>query len=216
MITHPVRLVTARSNYIPPDLLVATRSSRNPLFSERTCVIAASGRPDPAPSRRRLGRPPRGRRPLEERRNRAARRVLEADHRLARLLPNAPRASDGPRRPADRWPLIVGRWRPRRSWFSGPGSGSGSGPSAGSRQPRDPGSCGGRRCPLVGRQPPLLTRPTAPFPAPAPRGTFVSEKFITPHHAAEEVQVPMDPMKARVRQIEEKLATFQDGATKQA
>ena len=41
-------------------------------------------------------------------------------------------------------------------------------------------------------------------------------KFITPRYTAEEVQVAMEPMKARIRQLEEKLATFQDGATEQA
>jgi hypothetical protein len=211
----PGSKLPSKSAYGAP--LTAQKSPPNTHYSWRTPAAAPPPeQPDSAPSRRRLERLSPGLRPLGPRQNRAARRVLQTDPRLARLLPNAPRASDGPRRPPDRWPLIFGRWRPRRSWFSSPGSGSGSGPSARSGQPRDPGSCGGRRCPLVGRQPPLLTRPTAPFPAPAPRGTFVSEKFITPRRPAEEVQVPMEPMKARVRQMEEKLATLQDGATKQA
>lgn len=41
-------------------------------------------------------------------------------------------------------------------------------------------------------------------------------KFITPRFTAEEVQTAMEPLKARIRQLEEKLATFQDGATEQA
>ena len=41
-------------------------------------------------------------------------------------------------------------------------------------------------------------------------------KFITPRYTAEEVQTAMEPMKARIRQLEEKLATLQDGATEQA
>lgn len=38
-------------------------------------------------------------------------------------------------------------------------------------------------------------------------------KFITPRYTADEVQTAMEPLKARIRQLEEKLATFQDGAT---
>lgn len=41
-------------------------------------------------------------------------------------------------------------------------------------------------------------------------------KYITTRFTAEEVQAAMEPMKARIRQLEEKLATFQDGATEQA
>lgn len=41
-------------------------------------------------------------------------------------------------------------------------------------------------------------------------------KYITPRFTAEEVQAAMAPMKARIRELEEKLATFQDGATEQA
>ena len=41
-------------------------------------------------------------------------------------------------------------------------------------------------------------------------------KYITPRYTADEVQTAMEPLKARIRQLEEKLATFQDGATEQA
>ncbi|MBL9183770.1 MAG: pyridoxamine 5'-phosphate oxidase family protein [Verrucomicrobiaceae bacterium] len=41
-------------------------------------------------------------------------------------------------------------------------------------------------------------------------------KFITPRYTADEVQTAVEPLKARIKQLEEKLATLQDGATEQA
>lgn len=41
-------------------------------------------------------------------------------------------------------------------------------------------------------------------------------KFITPRYTADEVQTAMEPLKARIRQLEEELATWQVGTTKNA